>query len=42
VLGVGDETGTLTVGKRADVVVVEGLEDRAPRVVRTFVGGAPV
>lgn len=42
VLGVGAETGTLTAGKRADVVVVEGLEDAAPRVVQTFVGGAPV
>lgn len=42
VLGVADETGTLTAGKRADVVVVEGLADRAPKLARTFVGGAPI
>lgn len=42
VLGCADETGTLAVGKRADVVVVEGLEDAAPRVARTFVAGTPV
>ncbi|MBK6518392.1 MAG: amidohydrolase [Polyangiaceae bacterium] len=39
VLNVGHETGTLTPGKRADLVVVEGLTDGEPRVVRTFVGG---
>lgn len=42
VLGCEAETGTLTPGKRADVVVVEGLEDAAPRVARTFVAGALV
>lgn len=39
VLGVGHETGTLAVGKRADMVVVDGLEDGAPEVRRTFVAG---
>ena len=37
-LGVESETGTLAVGKRADLVVVDGLEDGAPEVRRTFVG----
>jgi hypothetical protein len=41
VLGVGHETGTITRGKRADLVVVEGLDDGAPRLSRTWVGGAP-
>lgn len=42
VLGCGAETGTLVPGKRADVIVVDGLEDAAPQVTRTFVAGAPI
>ena len=36
-LGVDNETGTIAVGKRADLAVVDGLEDGAPEVRRAFV-----
>jgi len=42
VLGCSTETGPLAVDKRADVIVVEGLEDAAPQLARTYVGGTAV
>lgn len=42
VLGCLDETGTLSVGKRADVVAIDGLDDRAPALRATWIGGLQV
>jgi predicted amidohydrolase YtcJ len=39
VLGCLGETGTLEVGKRADLVVIDGLDDGAPTLRKTWVGG---
>lgn len=42
VLGCADETGSLAPGKRADLVILDGLDDADPTLVDTFVGGARV
>ncbi len=39
VLGCIDETGTLAVGKRADIVVLDGVDDRAPTLCATYIDG---
>jgi predicted amidohydrolase YtcJ len=42
VLGCLDETGALSVGKRADVVVIDGLDDGAPTLRSTWIAGVAV